>query len=58
MPFLSASRETKKKLVGIFDSWKTPLGPWMAPLAVWRNPVRFRCLDGGVDGNGVDGDGG
>ena len=63
MPFLSASRETKKRRVGIFDSWKTPLGPWMAPLTAWRNPVRLGCLDGGEadgsadDGGADDGDG-
>ena len=57
MSFLSSSRETKKGRVGIFDSWKNPLGPWMAPLASWRNPVRLKLIisdfdcgdDGGVN---------
>ena len=37
----SHGSETEKRRVGIFDSWKHPLGPWMAPLATWRNPVRL-----------------
>ena len=37
----SHGSETEKRRVGIFDSWKHSLGPWMAPLATWRNPVRL-----------------
>ena len=32
--------QANMRRAGIFDSWKNPIGPWMAPLAAWRNPVR------------------
>ena len=36
--------ESERRRIGIFDSWKNPLGPWMAPLATWRNPVRINLI--------------
>ena len=51
--------ESERRRIGIFDSWKNPLGPWMAPLATWRNPVRINLIKsddgrGGEDDNEND----